>query len=125
MENQELLRYLKDAIDQETDIAQQENLIEQFSIEMNQRKPQLVPVTNNWMPPPSPPEPSYSNAWIFGLVTLIIVSFLTIPALFEDPDDVAIWTALTFLPPIAVTALCAFDDYRRNAKEKETYEEIF
>lgn len=42
MENKELLQYLKDAIEQETDIVQQEELIRNFNREKEQKKPVLV-----------------------------------------------------------------------------------
>lgn len=41
MENKELLQYLKDAIEQETDIMQQEELIRNFNKEKERKKPKL------------------------------------------------------------------------------------
>jgi len=45
MERNELIRYLKDAIDQETSIIQQEYFIEEVSKQYEKNKPKLVPKT--------------------------------------------------------------------------------
>lgn len=47
MENQELMRYLKDAIEQETSIVEQEKMVEQVTAHAQRQKPQLIVKKDN------------------------------------------------------------------------------
>ena len=73
MENQELMRYLKDAIEQETSIAQQEEIITKHQTLSLQRKP----VLQEGNKPKPPKEKKYDPS--MGLIFLVI--FLLIGAL--------------------------------------------
>ena len=75
MENQELMRYLKDAIEQETSIVEQEKMIEQVTELKKRQKPQLT-VKNNDRTAPVLKRNSYGNklfVWslIIGLALLL------------------------------------------------------
>ena len=76
MEGKELVQYLKDAIDQETSIVEQEKLIEQMTADQQRRKPQLTKKDNHKVRPQLKQEsygtPQFSWSIGIGIASLVI-----------------------------------------------------
>lgn len=123
MENKELLQYLKDAIEVETDLATQEQILDNGLAEIEGRKPVLyldtVPqITAN----PVPKKPSYV-IWGYVLLGLGIPIFLfSLPYLFYGR---ILWVliAMLFLIPACIIISKA-NDYVNNEKAQYDKQKI-
>lgn len=122
MENQELMRYLKDAIEQETSIVEQEKMIEQVTELKKRQKPQLI-VKNNDRAAPVLKRNKYGNtlfiwALILGFSLLVIggimlftanwnIDFYTEYSYFGDDDlNAAYKDRSNALTVMVVSVLC-------------------
>lgn len=83
MENQELMRYLKDAITQETDIMQQERIIAEFDVLQHTRRP----ILRQEAIPPAPEMSKYRPSILALLLISIVGAYSLISSCVLLMDD--------------------------------------
>lgn len=120
MENKELLQYLKDAIEVETDLATQEQMLEHGLADIEKRKPLLklenVPSVTAEIPKKSPL--LYVG---YGLVVYVFIMLITLLI----NDESLIYVGVCFLGEILGIALILFSNKKFKEKQAEVnYQKI-